>query len=66
MMVGEDFGGFLQRRPGAFILIGQGEQNPSSPHNCGLHSAQYDFNDAILPLATGYFAELAERRLPIE
>jgi amidohydrolase len=25
MMVGKDFGGFLQRRPGAFILIGQGE-----------------------------------------
>jgi metal-dependent amidase/aminoacylase/carboxypeptidase family protein len=42
------------------------EQNPSSRHNSGLHSAQYDFNDATLPIAAGYFAEFAERRLPID
>jgi amidohydrolase len=65
IMGGEDFGGFLQVRPGAFIAIGQAEQNSSSPHNAGLHSPQYDFNDAILPIAATYFAELAERRLPI-
>ena len=65
IMGGEDFGGFLQVRPGAFIAIGQGE-DASSPHSAGLHSAQYDFNDAILPIAAGYFAELAERRLPID
>ena len=27
---------------------------------------QYDFNDGILPLAAEYFAELAERRLPVD
>jgi hippurate hydrolase len=64
IMGGEDFAGFLQTRPGAFIAIGQGEPDPASPHNSGLHSPQYDFNDAILPLAAEYFAELAERRLP--
>jgi hippurate hydrolase len=30
-----------------------------------LHSPHYDFNDAILPIAATYFAELAESRLPI-
>jgi hippurate hydrolase len=65
-MGGEDFGGFLQVRPGAFMGIGQGEADPASPHNAGLHSPNYDFNDAILPIAAGYFAELAERRLPID
>ncbi len=66
IMGGEDFGGFLEQRPGAFIVIGQGEADPSSPHNRGLHNPQYDFNDAILPTAAGYFAELAERRLAID
>jgi amidohydrolase len=65
IMGGEDFGGFLQVRPGAFIVIGQAEHDSSSPHNAGLHSPQYDFNDAILPVAATYFAELAERRLPV-
>jgi len=66
LMGGEDFGGFLQVRPGAFMGIGQSEADPASPHNFGLHTPQYDFNDAIIPLAAGYFAELAERRLPVD
>ncbi len=66
IMGGEDFGGFLEVRPGAFMGIGQSEKDPASAHNQGLHTPQYDFNDAILPLAAGYFAELAERRLPID
>jgi amidohydrolase len=67
IMGGEDFGGFLEVRPGAFMGIGQTEPNdPASPHNAGLHTAQYDFNDRILPLAAEYFAELAERRLPVD
>ena len=63
IMGGEDFGGFLQKRPGAFIVVGQMEDDPLSPHNRSLHSPQYDFNDAIIPLAARYFVELAERRL---
>ncbi len=66
MMGGEDFGGFLQVRPGAFVAIGQGEQDLSSPHSASLHSPHYDFNDEIIPIAARYFAELAERRLPID
>jgi len=66
MMGGEDFGGFLAVRPGAFIAIGQGEPEQDSPHSYSLHSPKYDFNDRILPLAAGYFAELAESRLPLD
>jgi hippurate hydrolase len=66
VMGGEDFGGFLQVRPGAFIAIGQAEPDKSSPHSQSVHSPFYDFNDAILPIAASYFAELAERRLPID
>jgi hippurate hydrolase len=64
IMGAEDFGGFLKDRPGAFIAIGQAENDSQSPHSAGLHSPKYDFNDAILPTAASYFAELAERRLP--
>ena len=67
IMGGEDFGGFLQVRPGAFMGIGQTEVgDPASPCNAGLHTAGYDFNDRILPIAAEYFAELAERRLPVD
>jgi len=66
VMGGEDFGGFLQVRPGAFMAIGQAEPDAASPHNFSLHSPRYDFNDAIIPLAASYFAELAEKRLPID
>lgn len=65
IMGGEDFGGFLQERPGAFMAIGQREP-VSSPCNFGLHSPNYDFNDAIIPLAASYFAEIVERRLPLD
>jgi len=66
IMGGEDFGSFLEVRPGAFMVIGQGEPEPTSPHNFGVHSPFYDFNDAIIPIAANYFAELAERRLPVD
>ena len=66
IMGGEDFGGFLLERPGAFMAIGQAEPDPTSPHSHGVHSPFYDFNDAIIPTAASFFAELAERRLPID
>ena len=66
IMAGEDFGGFLQERPGAFMAIGQAEPDAASPHSQAVHTPGYDFNDAILPIATSYFAQLAEMRLPID
>jgi hippurate hydrolase len=62
MMVGEDFGSFLEQRPGAFIFLGQAAGGPDSPHSQGVHTSRYDFNDAVIPLAVEYFAELAETR----
>jgi len=66
-MGAEDFGAFLTEKPGAFVMIGQGEQKvPDSPHNQGLHTPLYDFNDNILPVATEYFVELVETSLPLQ
>lgn len=58
-MTGEDFAWYLQDRPGAFVWIGNG----SSDHGRELHNANYDFNDDILPAASGYLASIARRAL---
>lgn len=55
-MAGEDFSYMLQRRPGAFVFIGNG---PSA----GLHNPAYDFNDEIIASGISYWVRLAETRL---
>lgn len=62
-MGGEDFGAMIEDRPGAYIWIGQGEDDPNSPHSQGLHTPRYDFNDEILPTTIEYMAELVETKL---
>lgn len=63
MMISEDFGAFLKVVPGAFVFIGNGATG--APGGVPLHNAQYDFNDAILPIGARYFAELMRQRLPM-
>ena len=62
-MGAEDFGAMLQKKPGCYILIGQGEADPTSSHNFGLHTPQYDFNDEIIPLTIEYWVRLVEQRM---
>ena len=58
-MTGEDFSFFLKEVPGAFVWIGNGPGDGG----CELHNPAYDFNDAILPVASGFLAEVAKRAL---
>ncbi|MDR1424067.1 MAG: amidohydrolase [Azoarcus sp.] len=58
-MGAEDFAFHLQKRPGAYIWIGNGA-------SAALHHPRYDFNDDILALGTAYWVELARRRLARE
>jgi hippurate hydrolase len=55
-MAGEDFTFFLDHRPGAFVWIGNGELREGAE----LHGPMYDFNDAILPAASHWMAEVAK------
>jgi amidohydrolase len=57
LMGGEDFSFMLEARPGAFILIGNGE-------TAGVHHPKYDFNDATSPTGISYWARLAETAMP--
>jgi hippurate hydrolase len=58
-MTGEDFAWYLQEKPGAFAWIGNGPAVPGRE----LHNDAYDFNDAILPAASGFLAGVARRAL---
>jgi amidohydrolase len=55
-MAGEDFAFYLDHRPGAFVWIGNGELRDGAE----LHGPMYDFNDAILPAASHWMAEVAK------
>jgi amidohydrolase len=58
-MTGEDFSHFLKEVPGAFVWIGNGPGDGG----CELHNPNYDFNDAVLPVASRFLAEVAKRAL---
>jgi hippurate hydrolase len=60
-MGGEDFSYMLQARPGAYVFLGQGGMELG----CMLHNPNYDFNDEVIPLGSGFLAALAEESLPL-
>ena len=53
MMGSEDFSYFLQKKPGAYAWIGNGDSAP-------LHNPKYDFNDSILTVGSSFLAKIAE------
>jgi hippurate hydrolase len=59
VMASEDFSFMLEKKPGAYIQIGNGDGESA----CEVHNPSYDFNDAILPLGASLFARLAEKKL---
>ena len=56
LMGGEDFSYMLEKRPGAFIFVGNGD-------SAGLHNAKYNFNDEAIPYGVSYWLRLVERAL---
>ena len=58
VMGGEDFAFMLEERPGAYILVGNGETAP-------VHHPEYDFNDEAIPAGCSWWAEIVERRMPL-
>ena len=57
IMGGEDFAFMLNARPGAYILVGNGD-------SAYVHHPEYNFNDEVIPAGCSWFAEIAEQRLP--
>lgn len=57
-MGAEDFAYMLEKRPGAYLFIGNGD-------TAGLHHPHYDFDDDVAPIGASFFARLVERALPL-
>ena len=55
-MGGEDFSYLLNKKPGSYLYIGQGDEN----HKAHLHTTKYDFNDNLLPLGVNYWVNLVK------
>jgi hippurate hydrolase len=60
VMASEDFGYMLQARPGAYLLLGNGEEGVGG---CSLHNPAYDFNDDILSIGADFWVTLVETQL---
>ena len=61
IMGSEDFAFMLEKHPGNYIMIGNGEGEHGG---CMVHNPHYDFNDEILPIGATYWVELARELLP--
>ena len=67
IMAAEDFAFMLEKVPGSYAFIGNGEgDHREAGHGhgpCLVHNTSYDFNDALLPVGASYLVRLAERWL---
>ena len=61
MTGGEDFAFMLEKKPGSFVFIGNGVNPDGSSHY--LHTRNFDFNDAVLTLGSGYWVTLVREAL---
>ena len=57
VMGGEDFAFMLEERPGAYILVGNGD-------TAMVHHPEYNFNDEAIPAGCSWWAEIVESRMP--
>ena len=61
MSFSEDFAHFSAAVPGCFLLLGNGTEGAFGQP---LHAADYDFNDALLPIGAAFWTALVKDRLP--
>lgn len=57
-MGAEDFAYLLEKRPGSYLFVGNGE-------TAGLHHPEYNFDDETAAAGASFFARLIERALPV-
>ncbi len=57
VMGGEDFAFMSNARPGAYILVGNGD-------TAAVHHPKYNFTDEAIPAGCSWYAEVIEKRMP--
>ncbi|MFJ1300276.1 M20 aminoacylase family protein [Pseudomonadota bacterium AL_CKDN230030165-1A_HGKHYDSX7] len=68
-MGAEDFSFYLEKVPGCYLFLGNGDgdhrlQSYHGMGPCQLHNPNYDFNDALLPVGATYWVKLVEAYMP--
>ncbi len=58
VMGAEDFSFMLLERPGAYIFVGNGD-------TAMVHHPAYNFDDAVIPFGSSWYAGMVEARLPV-
>jgi amidohydrolase len=58
VMGGEDFAYMLEERPGAYILVGNGD-------TAAVHNAAYNFSDEAIPAGCSWWAGIVEQSMPV-
>ena len=56
-MGGEDFSYLLEKKPGSYLYLGQGD----AEHSAHLHTTKYDFNDNLLPIGVNFWVDLVQK-----
>ncbi|MEM8577353.1 MAG: M20 aminoacylase family protein [Pseudomonadota bacterium] len=59
VMGGEDFAFMLEERPGAYIVVGNGD-------SASVHHPEYNFNDEAIPAGCSWWAEIVEQRMQMK
>jgi hippurate hydrolase len=59
----EDFAFMLEKVPGSYLLIGNGDRTTGGHGACMVHNPNYDFNDDNIAIGSAYWSSLAERFL---
>jgi amidohydrolase len=62
LMTSEDFGMFLNHKPGNFAFLGNGDTGANGQP---LHNSHYDFNDAIIGPGMAYWSEIVHGKLTV-
>jgi len=58
VMGGEDFAYLLEERPGAYILVGNGD-------TAMVHHPMYNFDDSVIPVGCSWWSEIIEQGMPV-
>jgi len=59
----EDFAYMLEKVPGSYLFIGNGDEASGGHGACMVHNPNYDFEDRNIPVGAAFWVQLAERFL---
>ncbi|MGY9035602.1 MAG: M20 aminoacylase family protein [Rhodobacterales bacterium] len=59
IMAAEDFSYMLEKCPGSYLQVGQGDGPP-------VHNPEYDFNDDLSPIGASFYVGLVEKAQPLD